>query len=74
MKFYDNEFFEVLESVIINKANSKFTNLMNNPTNENYIKNKCVDEVDFWKLLFIKEHEANKTLISVINKLTDNLS
>lgn len=46
----------------------KALEMMNKPTSEELKK-----ERDYWKELFEKEHETNKKLTNIVNKLTDYL-
>lgn len=46
----------------------KALEMMNKPTSEELKK-----ERDYWKELFEKEHETNKKLTDIVNKLTDYL-
>lgn len=42
--------------------------MINEPTSEELKKDR-----DYWKELFEKEHETNKKLTDMVNKLTDYL-
>lgn len=68
MEWFDKDFFKALEMVGLVKVNEDFKKMMNEPTSEELKK-----ERDYWKELFEKEHETNKKLSNIVNKLTDYL-
>lgn len=68
MEWFDKDFFKALEMVGLVKVNEDFKKMMNEPTSEELKKDR-----DYWKELFEKEHETNKKLTDMINKLTDYL-
>lgn len=68
MEWFDKDFFKALEMVGLVKVNEDFKKKMNEPTSEELKK-----ERDYWKELFEKEHETNKKLTNIVNKLTDYL-
>lgn len=68
MEWFDKDFFKALEMVGLVKVNEDFKKMMNEPTSEELKK-----ERDYWKELFEKEHETNKKLTDIVNKLTDYL-
>lgn len=68
MEWFDKDFFKALEMVGLVKVNEDFKKMMNEPTSEELKK-----ERDYWKELFEKEHETNKKLTNIVNKLTDYL-
>ena len=68
MEWFDKDFFKALEMVGLVKVNEDFKKMMNEPTSEELKKDR-----DYWKELFEKEHETNKKLTDMVNKLTDYL-
>lgn len=66
MEWFDKDFFKALEMVGLVKVNEDFKKMMNEPTSEELKKDR-----DYWKELFEKEHETNKKLTNIVNKLTD---
>ena len=68
MEWFDKDFFKALEMVGLVKVNEDFKKMMNEPTSEELKKDR-----DYWKELFEKEHETNKKLTDIVNKLTDYL-
>lgn len=68
MEWFDKDFFKALEMVGLVKVNEDFKKMMNEPTSEELKKDR-----DYWKELFEKEHETNKKLTDMVNKLIDYL-
>lgn len=68
MEWFDKDFFKALEMVGLVKVNEDFKKMINEPTSEELKKDR-----DYWKELFEKEHETNKKLTDMVNKLTDYL-